>query len=247
MPSVSQGFGDSQVRYSDHRGYSAMQQARDADYFHSTKGASHYPEMAKPYSSQPLVSQPTDGYQPSTNLPSIREMADRRDRQMSRPGGGSSSNDSSMPFPGDHGGYYSSNPMEVDRMSSGSRRSSLYSQHHRGHGSYSSLEADITSSPSDYSRYGQAAYEPSRRSYSSTYGDVDYSSQPTSGSPQAGFGVLGDANDPRSKRRRGNLPKQVTDILRSWFHEHLDHPYPTEEDKQMFIARTGLSISQVCG
>ena len=51
--------------------------------------------------------------------------------------------------------------------------------------------------------------------------------------------------DKANKRRRGNLPKPVTDILRAWFHEHLDHPYPSEEDKQMFMSRTGLSISQV--
>lgn len=63
------------------------------------------------------------------------------------------------------------------------------------------------------------------------------------------FGVMGASGDPldsRGKRRRGNLPKPVTDVLRAWFHEHLDHPYPTEEDKQIFMSRTGLSISQVC-
>jgi hypothetical protein len=63
------------------------------------------------------------------------------------------------------------------------------------------------------------------------------------------FGVMGasgDSLDSRGKRRRGNLPKPVTDVLRAWFHEHLDHPYPTEEDKQIFMSRTGLSISQVC-
>lgn len=47
------------------------------------------------------------------------------------------------------------------------------------------------------------------------------------------------------RRRRGNLPKYVTDILRAWFHDHLDHPYPTDEDKQMLIGRTNLTISQV--
>lgn len=62
---------------------------------------------------------------------------------------------------------------------------------------------------------------------------------------QANFGIMGDPIDPKTKRRRGNLPKPVTDILRAWFHEHLDHPYPSEEDKQMFMTRTGLSISQV--
>ncbi|KZF21700.1 Homeodomain-like protein, partial [Xylona heveae TC161] len=45
--------------------------------------------------------------------------------------------------------------------------------------------------------------------------------------------------------RRGNLPKQVTDLLRSWFHEHLSHPYPSEEEKQELMQRTGLTMSQV--
>lgn len=47
------------------------------------------------------------------------------------------------------------------------------------------------------------------------------------------------------KRRRGNLPKQVTDLLRAWLNEHLHHPYPTEDEKQMLMAQTGLTIHQV--
>lgn len=49
----------------------------------------------------------------------------------------------------------------------------------------------------------------------------------------------------KHKRRRGNLPKAVTDTLRHWFHDHVAHPYPTEEEKQMLMDRTGLTISQV--
>lgn len=64
-------------------------------------------------------------------------------------------------------------------------------------------------------------------------------------SPQGNFGIMGDPIDGKGKRRRGNLPKPVTDILRGWFHDHLDHPYPSEEDKQMFMTRTNLSMSQV--
>lgn len=71
------------------------------------------------------------------------------------------------------------------------------------------------------------------------------SPQSLSHAQQSNFGILGDSIDPKNKRRRGNLPKPVTDILRAWFHEHLDHPYPSEEDKQMFMTRTGLTISQV--
>ncbi|KAJ5093301.1 hypothetical protein N7456_009162 [Penicillium angulare] len=77
-------------------------------------------------------------------------------------------------------------------------------------------------------------------------GEQEQLSPPMMGHPQqANFGIMGDPVDPKSKRRRGNLPKPVTDILRAWFHEHLDHPYPSEEDKQMFMTRTGLSISQI--
>lgn len=72
-----------------------------------------------------------------------------------------------------------------------------------------------------------------------------HSPQLMSHAHQSNFGIMGDPIDPKNKRRRGNLPKPVTDILRAWFHEHLDHPYPSEEDKQMFMTRTGLSISQV--
>ncbi|KAI9809980.1 MAG: hypothetical protein M1827_006747 [Pycnora praestabilis] len=59
------------------------------------------------------------------------------------------------------------------------------------------------------------------------------------------FEVNGDYNEHRSKRRRGNLPKPVTDFLRSWFRAHLSHPYPSEEEKQYLMSRTHLSISQI--
>ncbi|KAL8748523.1 MAG: hypothetical protein Q9199_008172 [Rusavskia elegans] len=49
----------------------------------------------------------------------------------------------------------------------------------------------------------------------------------------------------RNKKRRGNLPKQTTDILRAWLHDHLDHAYPSEEQKQHLIRETGLTDKQV--
>ncbi|KAK9470129.1 homeobox KN domain-containing protein [Dipodascopsis tothii] len=48
-----------------------------------------------------------------------------------------------------------------------------------------------------------------------------------------------------TKKRRGNLPKQVTDILRAWLEEHLQHPYPTEEEKNMLMMKTGLTMNQI--
>ena len=59
------------------------------------------------------------------------------------------------------------------------------------------------------------------------------------------FETAGDFGDGRHKRRRGNLPKAVTDILRQWFSQHIAHPYPSEEEKQMLMSQTGLTISQV--
>jgi hypothetical protein len=32
-------------------------------------------------------------------------------------------------------------------------------------------------------------------------------------------------------RRRGHFPKETTDLLKQWLFEHMDHPYPTEEEK----------------
>lgn len=94
--------------------------------------------------------------------------------------------------------------------------------------------------------YGHGIYDNRRYTpYSSSYASESEYSPATQSAPASSFGVMGDSMDSRGKRRRGNLPKPVTDILRAWFHEHLDHPYPTEEDKQMFMSRTGLSISQV--
>jgi hypothetical protein len=59
------------------------------------------------------------------------------------------------------------------------------------------------------------------------------------------YPIMGYPSHGNGRRRRGNLPKPITDILRLWLQEHLDHPYPSDEQKQVFIQRTGLTISQV--
>lgn len=79
--------------------------------------------------------------------------------------------------------------------------------------------------------------------------DRDYLSGIIGGGPSPSVSASSpgaDSGDSRSRKRRGNLPKHVTDVLRAWFHAHLDHPYPSEEDKQMLIGQTGLTINQVC-
>lgn len=46
-------------------------------------------------------------------------------------------------------------------------------------------------------------------------------------------------------RRRGKLPKPVTDLLKGWLLEHASHPYPTEDEKRSLCSMTGLTLSQV--
>jgi len=50
----------------------------------------------------------------------------------------------------------------------------------------------------------------------------------------------------KQRKRRGNLPKETTDKLRAWFHAHIQHPYPTEDEKQELMRQTGLQMSKFC-
>ncbi|KAI1213051.1 uncharacterized protein F4807DRAFT_309766 [Annulohypoxylon truncatum] len=49
----------------------------------------------------------------------------------------------------------------------------------------------------------------------------------------------------KQRKRRGNLPKETTDKLRAWFVAHLQHPYPSEEEKQDLMRQTGLQLNQI--
>jgi Homeobox KN domain len=88
--------------------------------------------------------------------------------------------------------------------------------------------------------YPSTPYEgyPGRQGY-------DYSYGPSPVSQVGPSYPIGESGEGRNRRRRGNLPKTITDILRAWFQDHLDHPYPSEEEKQMFIQQTGLTMNQV--
>lgn len=92
--------------------------------------------------------------------------------------------------------------------------------------------------------YNAFPYAPHR--HASDLGQsLDRGSYQATGHQPLNFEMVGDYPDHRNKRRRGNLPKAVTDILRCWFHDHISHPYPSEDEKQILMARTGLTISQV--
>ncbi|KAI5868089.1 hypothetical protein GGS23DRAFT_602014 [Durotheca rogersii] len=59
------------------------------------------------------------------------------------------------------------------------------------------------------------------------------------------YGIGLQRSDARQRRRRGNLPKETTDRLRTWFFSHLHHPYPTEDEKQEMMRQTGLQMNQI--
>ena len=59
------------------------------------------------------------------------------------------------------------------------------------------------------------------------------------------FYAAGSSGSHYQRKRRGNLPKDATKILRQWFDDHLQAPYPGEEVKNELCARTGLQMSQV--
>ena len=101
--------------------------------------------------------------------------------------------------------------------------------------SYPSLDAGFK--PSYGHNYQQPRHSTSffPETYGSSYGSMpgNMSYQPMN-------------DDGRHKKRRGNLPKHTTDLLRSWLQQHIDHPYPTEEEKQYLMGQTGLNLNQVC-
>ncbi|ORX58841.1 hypothetical protein DM01DRAFT_1318319 [Hesseltinella vesiculosa] len=47
------------------------------------------------------------------------------------------------------------------------------------------------------------------------------------------------------KRRRGNLPKDVTEFLKRWLVQHKKHPYPSEKEKLELAHHTGLTVNQI--
>lgn len=47
------------------------------------------------------------------------------------------------------------------------------------------------------------------------------------------------------KRKNRTLPAEASKILKEWFLNHYQHPYPSEEEKKELQEKTGLSITQI--
>lgn len=107
-------------------------------------------------------------------------------------------------------------------------------------------------------RYVPPTYEPSyrhpnqvnstspiRHAYERTpFSTSPYAQQYGDYSRYGDVGHMGIGGDNKQPKRRGNLPKETTDKLRSWFMAHLSHPYPTEDEKQELMRQTGLQMSK---
>lgn len=85
----------------------------------------------------------------------------------------------------------------------------------------------------------QPAYAPSYHPQEYRHSQHDMYAQHMGVPVQNGDGGKGGPQ----RKRRGNLPKETTDKLRNWFHAHLHHPYPTEDEKQELMMVTGLQMS----
>ncbi|KAG2207970.1 hypothetical protein INT47_010954 [Mucor saturninus] len=98
-------------------------------------------------------------------------------------------------------------------------------------------------SPPHYHPYGnqgpQAAYDDSGR-FRGKHGEVKKAATNSHGNSNNNSN-----NSSSNKRRRGNLPKAVTAILRDWLSRHKKHPYPTEEEKASLAAETNLNLNQI--
>ncbi|ELR20227.1 homeobox domain containing protein [Acanthamoeba castellanii str. Neff] len=47
------------------------------------------------------------------------------------------------------------------------------------------------------------------------------------------------------KKKRRSLNKKATEVLNTWFFNHLNDPYPSDEEKMMLASHCGLTLNQV--
>ncbi|CCC13981.1 hypothetical protein SMACR_08102 [Sordaria macrospora] len=83
----------------------------------------------------------------------------------------------------------------------------------------------------------QNHYEQRARSERTRYPHPWGSQSDSAVSPRGGDGG--------KNKRRGNLPKEVTEKLYAWLYGHLNHPYPTEDEKQKMMRETNMQMNQI--
>ncbi|KAI9737066.1 MAG: hypothetical protein M1834_000656 [Cirrosporium novae-zelandiae] len=95
--------------------------------------------------------------------------------------------------------------------------------------------------PNEQSRYLQrhSSYPAMQQS------PMDRSPFGSNGNSPVTFEAITERPDYRNRKRRGNLPKWVTDILKDWLQRNLDHPYPTEDQKFDLMNQTNMDMQQL--
>ncbi|KAF2014495.1 hypothetical protein BU24DRAFT_215756 [Aaosphaeria arxii CBS 175.79] len=127
---------------------------------------------------------------------------------------------------------YQTTPIQGTASSFDHRPSNFHDSHQASQGyTYERPAHDYYGHPAhppNYLHYGHGAYTPPPASYS-------YQFHNQQGMDQGTF----------NRKRRGNLPKEATGILKAWFQAHRDSPYPGEEEKLQLCAQTQLTLNQV--
>ncbi|OAP65224.1 hypothetical protein AYL99_01196 [Fonsecaea erecta] len=204
----------------------------------SWNSTSQYSELVSPYGPQQrppcTIQTQFSPSRVSPCLPSIRDFDRLHPYSPSfSPPGSYGYSASGGPPPAGHEGY-----------SYKTETSSYYDPPHRYGQSYP--QTNRPNAPQmEYSRYPSSLYEyRGGLTYPSPYAG-DYLPSPTGSHHPVSPTVSNEGCGLPGRKRRGNLPKAITDYLRQWFLAHLENPYPTEEDKQQFAQATGLTIAQI--
>ncbi|OQV02658.1 Homeobox KN domain-containing protein [Cladophialophora immunda] len=225
---------DNMSTQSSDSAYTAPRHHRQNPSWNST---SHYTDLVSPYSTQQRPPCTIQTQFPSSRvspcLPSIRDF----DRLNGYSPSFSSTSSYGYGAPGGP-------PSGHESYSFKTEPPSYYDPPHRYGQSYPQTNRP-NAPPMEYSRYPPSVFEyRGGVTYPSPYAG-DYLPSPTGSHHPVSPTVSNEGCGLPGRRRRGNLPKPITDYLRQWFLAHLEHPYPTEEDKQQFAQTTGLTIAQI--
>jgi Homeobox KN domain len=79
---------------------------------------------------------------------------------------------------------------------------------------------------------------------SSHHHHVQHATSPTASTSASATATTATGGGSGTKKR-GNLPREVTELLKSWILSHAENPYPTDEEKRALCAQTGLTYIQV--
>ncbi|ORZ12367.1 homeobox KN domain-domain-containing protein [Absidia repens] len=101
------------------------------------------------------------------------------------------------------------------------------------------LPLDCYSSPSYEGDDSSNINKKTRKPSSSPMLSSSSSSPPSSPSSTSSSSIT------TARKRRGNLPKSITCLLKEWLVVHADHPYPSDDEKLYLQQETQLTINQI--